>query len=71
MYYMNAFSTSAMPLNCESARNLPKRGTLGGDNFQCQTCVEAALKAIHFYRSYLNSGFRAYYEMELECLSPL
>ena len=33
MYSMNSFTTSAIPLNCESGRDLPKRGTLGRDNF--------------------------------------
>ena len=62
MYSMKAFTTSAIPLNCESGRDLPKRGTLGGENFPM-------LKAIHFYRSYLSSGFRARCEMELVCSS--
>ena len=58
MYSMNSFTSSAIPLYCELGRDLPKRGTLGGDNFPM-------LKAIHFYRSYLSSGFRARCEMEL------
>ena len=62
MYSMNSFTSSAIPLYCELGRDLPKRGTLGGDNFPM-------LKAIHFYRSYLSSGFRARCEMELVCSS--
>ena len=60
MYSMNSFTTSAIPLNCELGRDLPKRGTLGGDTFPM-------LKAIHFYRSYGSSGFRARCEMEYGC----
>ena len=60
MYSMKAFTTSAIPLNCESGRDLPKRGTLGGENFPM-------LKAIHLYRSYLSSGLQARWEMELVC----
>ena len=44
MYSMNSFTTSAIPLICESGRDLPKRGTLGGDNFLMSNlgsgCVE-------------------------------
>ena len=36
---------------------------------QCQTWIVPALKAIHFYRSYLSSCFQARCEMKLVCLS--
>ena len=64
MYSMSSFTSSAIPLYCELGRDLPKRGTLGGDNFPM-------LKAIHFYRSYLSSGFQARCKMELVCSSRL
>ena len=44
MYSLNAFTTSAMPLNCESGRNLPKRGTLGGDNFPMSNLGRGCVK---------------------------
>ena len=33
MYSMNSFTTSAIPLNFESGRDLPNRVTLGGEIF--------------------------------------
>ena len=55
----------------DSGRDLPKRGTLDGDNFPMSNLGSGwvKLKAIHLYRSYLSSGLRARCEMELVCSS--
>ena len=44
MYSMNAFTSSAIPLYCELGRDLPKRGTLGGDNFPMSNLGSASVK---------------------------
>ena len=44
MYSMNSFTTSAIPLICESGRDLPKRGTLGGDNFPMSSLGSGCVK---------------------------
>ena len=44
MYSINSFITSAIPLNCESGRDLLKRGTLGGDNFPMSNLGSASVK---------------------------
>ena len=44
MYSMNSFTTSAIPLICESGRDLPKRGTLGGDNFPMSNLGSGCVK---------------------------
>ena len=44
MYSTNSFITSAIPLNCESGRDLLKRGTLGGDNFPMSNLGSASVK---------------------------
>ena len=44
MYSMNSFTTSAIPLNCESGRDLPKRVTLGGDIFPMSNLGSASVE---------------------------
>ena len=44
MYSMKAFTTSAIPLNCESGRDLPKRVTLGGDIFPMSNLCSASVE---------------------------
>ena len=44
MYSMNSFTTSAIPLNCESGRDLPKRVTLGEDIFPMSNLGSASVE---------------------------